>query len=158
MGWDDREMTDYIADLLARFTNLDRLYDLRDEQGNALQDLDTMIYASDPVYGSASSFETERRIRAHIGDYSLFHAGMYPELYCLSDNEDGQRYLKMVQIGKDSYHIVSQFNVFEYAASAPLFKRLAENFEACIRGLSSVRKELERLSDHPALPSQAIFI
>jgi hypothetical protein len=51
----------------------------------------------------------------------------------------------MVQAGKDSYYVVSQFNVFEFAAEAPLFERLAANFESCVYGLNKVRRELERL-------------
>ena len=38
-----------------------------------------MVQASDPVNGSAQSFDAERAVRKHIGDYALFVAGMYPE-------------------------------------------------------------------------------
>ncbi|WP_213807408.1 hypothetical protein [Granulicella sp. dw_53] len=144
-GMDDGEVTSYVADLLTDFSNADRLYRLRDAQGRPLEDMATMLLASDPVLGSAPSFEAEREIRKHIGDYTLFHTGMYPELLNSWPHQDGQRYLEMVQAGKDSYYVVSQFNVFEYAVEAPLFERLAESFELCIYGLNKVRGELERL-------------
>jgi hypothetical protein len=144
-GMDDGEVTDYVADLLTDFTDLDRLYRLRDEQGRPLEDMSSMLFASDPIYGSAPSFDAERDIRKHIGDYALFHAGMYPEAFHNSAHRDGQRYLEMVQTGKNSYYVVSQFNVFEYAKEAPLFERLAENFELCIYGLTKVRGEFERM-------------
>jgi hypothetical protein len=93
-------------------------------------------------YGCATSFDAEREIRKHIGDYALFHTGLYPELMpwprC-----GGQRSLEMVQAGKDSQYVVSQFNVFEFAAEAPLFARLAENIGSCVYGLNRVRRELE---------------
>ena len=50
----------------------------------------------------------------------------------------------MVQAGKESYYIVSQFDLFEYAQEAPFFARLSGSFEACIYGLNMVRGELDR--------------
>ena len=38
-----------------------------------------MVLAADPVNGTAPSFDAERALRKHIGDYALFVAGMYPE-------------------------------------------------------------------------------
>jgi hypothetical protein len=145
VGMDDPEVTSYIADMLTDFSNLDRLNRLRDAQGRPLQGVASMLFASDPVYGSAASFDAERAIRKHIGDYSLFHTGMYPELIQSGAHMDAQIFLEMVQAGKDSYYVVSQFNVFEFAAEAPLFERLAANFESCVYGLNKVRRELERL-------------
>jgi hypothetical protein len=149
IGMEDEEVTSYVADLLTDFTDLDRLYRFRDAQGRPMVDMPAMLLASDPVHGSAPSFDAEREIRKHIGDYSLFHTGMYPELIHSWPSKDGQDFLAMVQAGKNSYYVVSQFNVFEYAEQAPLFERLAESFEACIYGLNKVRGELERLHVQP---------
>jgi hypothetical protein len=151
VGLDDHELTNYIAEVLTEFSNVDRLYRMRDAEGHAVEDIAAMLFASDPVLGSAPSFQAEREIRKHIGDYALFHAGMYPEVVSSGAYGDGQRFLEMVQAGKGSYYVVSQFNVFEYAAVAPLFQRLADSFELCVRGLNRVREELERLS----VPNQA---
>jgi hypothetical protein len=150
-GINDVEITNYVADLLTDFTSFDSLYRDRDAQGRPLE-LAKMVLASDPVNGSAPSFDAEREIRKHIGDYSLFHTGMYPELIHLGTDLDGQSYLEMVQVGKDSYYVVSQFNVFEYAEDAPLFEKLAESFERCVYGLSKVRTALERVA---LLPNQS---
>jgi len=38
-----------------------------------------MLIESDPIYGPAPSFDRERQVRKHIGDYTLFYAGMFPE-------------------------------------------------------------------------------
>jgi hypothetical protein len=145
-GLQDTELTYYIADLLTDFSDRDRVYHLRDEHGVPIEEMSRMLYASDPVYGSASSFVAERAIRKHIGDYSLFHAGMYPERFQAAHQHDGQLYEEMIQAGRSSYYVVSQFNVFEYAAEAPLFERLAENFELCVYGLNKVRGEFDRVS------------
>lgn len=144
-GMRDAELTYYVADLLTDFTDLDRLYQLRDEQGAPIAELSRMLLASDPVFGSAPSFMAERAIRKHIGDYALFHAGMYPEMFRSPHHDDGQLYQDVVHAGRSSYYVVSQFNVFEYAAEAPLFERLAENFELCVYALNKVKGEFERL-------------
>ncbi len=60
---------------------------------------------------------------------------------------------ELIKAGKESYYIVSQFNVFEYKKEAALFTRLSEQFERYILGLALVREEMgKRL----ALPSQVI--
>ena len=51
---------------------------------------------------------------------------------------------ELIHAGKESYFIVSQFNMFEYEKEAPLFGRLSDGFERCILGLSLVREELKK--------------
>jgi hypothetical protein len=48
---------------------------------------------------------------------------------------------ELIRAGKESYFIVSQFNLFEYEQEAPLFARLSDGFERCILGLTLVREE-----------------
>ena len=79
LGLNDPDVTGYVAHLLADFSRSDKLYKFRDEMGRPISELASLIDASDPVHGSAHSFDAERMIRKHIGDYSLFVAGMYPE-------------------------------------------------------------------------------
>jgi len=150
----DAEMTSYVAGVLADFSETEHLYRIRNAQGRPLRDVTDMLIASDPVYGDADSFERERQVRKHIGDFSLFFAGMFPEsaTWRHRNHQDGLRAL--MRAGKESYYIVSQFNVFEFEQEAPLFGRLAENFEACAYGLGLVRKELEKRRVLPAAPSE----
>ncbi|MBX6359092.1 MAG: hypothetical protein IRZ03_03320 [Acidobacterium ailaaui] len=141
---EDNEIAAYVADLLTDFCSADRLYPIRDAEGRRLRDVGEMLLASDPVNGTAASFDVERRIRKHIGDYALFCTGMYPEaVHKWRENESANLY-EMIRTGKESYYIVSQFDLFEYAEEAPLFGRLSENFESCMYGLNYVREELER--------------
>ena len=51
---------------------------------------------------------------------------------------------ELIQAGKQSYYIVSQFNLFEYEQEAPLFARLSDGFERCVLGLTLVREELSK--------------
>jgi hypothetical protein len=144
LGLHDPEVTSYVAHLLCEFSESDKLYKLRDEMGRPLHELTRMFEAADPVNGTAASFDAERSVRKHIGDYSLFVAGMYPEAV-----ESWQRRRRnqptleqLIAAGKESYFIVSQFNLFEYEQEAPLFARLSDWFERCIFGLTMVRNEL----------------
>ncbi len=141
-GLHDDEVSSYVADLLTDFTQMEKLYALRDPQGKPVKQVSEMLAASDPIHGTAESFDVERKIRKHIGDYTLFFTGMYPE--AVHPTREPEKFLLMLQAGKESYYIVSQFNVFEYAMEAPLFGRLADSFESCVYGLNMVRAELDQ--------------
>jgi hypothetical protein len=131
LGIHDVEVTSYVADLLT--------------DGNPVKEVGKMLAASDPVHGTAPSFDTERKIRKHIGDYALFSTGMYPEAVQRSRFAGDASFLDMVRTGKESYYIVSQFNLFEYQNEAPFFGKLAEEFESYMYGLTKVRGELDRM-------------
>jgi hypothetical protein len=102
-----------------------------------------MVTAADPIHGTAPSFDAERAVRKHIGDYALFVSGMYPESMDPYRRRHGQQsFEELVKVGKESYYIVSQFDLEEYADEAPMFRRLAGWFDRCIYGLRLVREEL----------------
>jgi hypothetical protein len=144
LGLNDPDVTAYVARLLCEFSESDKLYQVRDQAGHPIERLREMITASDPVHGTASSFDAERALRKHIGDYALFVAGMYPE--AMGSDTRPRRHQpslsELIRAGKESYFIVSQFNLFEYEKEAPLFARLSDRFERCILGLTLVRQEL----------------
>lgn len=144
-GISDPELTTYIGDLLTEFSAAERLYRIRDVDGRPVRALREMVAASDPVYGNAQSFDEEREVRRHIGDYALFATGMYPETMQLWRHSGNSTFLEMVAAGKESYFIVSQFDLFEYKVEAPLFARLSKDFESCMHGLTHVREELNRM-------------
>jgi hypothetical protein len=142
---DDPELTSYVGDLLTEFTATESLYQIRNPEGKPVKDVREMIVASDPVFGAAASFDEERKVRRHIGDYALFATGMYPETMQLWKHSGDASFVEMVKTGKESYYIVSQFDLFEYRDEAPLFARLSDEFERCIYGLKHVREELDRM-------------
>lgn len=152
LGLNDPGVTGYVAHLLCEFSSSDKLYPVRDPAGHSIAALEQMIQASDPVHGTATSFDAERTMRKHIGDYALFTAGMYPEaVEPWRHHRRNQPTLEeLVQAGKESYFIVSQFNLFEYEQEAPLFGKLSDWFERCIVGLTLVRDELAHRK--PLLP------
>ncbi len=144
LGLNDPDVTAYVARLLCEFSDANNLYRVRDGAGRPIEALTEMMEASDPVHGSAPSFDAERALRKHIGDYALFTAGMYPE--AMGSNRRLRRKQpslgELILAGKESYYIVSQFNLFEYEQEASLFARLSDRFERCILGLTLVRDEI----------------
>jgi hypothetical protein len=144
LGLRDPDVTSYVAHLLCEFSEADKLYKMRDAEGHPIEQLETMLLAADPVHGAAPSFDAERAMRKHIGDFALFVAGMYPDAV---DSKNARRHERpnmgeLIHAGKESYYIVSQFNLFEYEKEAPLFGRLSDWFERCILGLTLVREQL----------------
>lgn len=145
LGLHDPDVTGYVAQLLCEFTETDKLYSMCGPGGKPMAELTEMMRAADPVLGAASSFDAERALRKHIGDYALFVAGMYPEAadFPRRRRRHQASLEELIHAGKESYYIVSQFNLFEYEQEAPLFARLSDQFENCIRGLTLVREELK---------------
>jgi hypothetical protein len=152
LGLNDPELTGYVARVLCTFSEEGSLFLSRPAVGHPIEELVAMIRASDPVYGKAPSFDAERAMRKYIGDYALFVAGMIPEALDTDQNGPTRHPSlgELIQAGKESYYVVSQFNVFEYKKEAPLFGRLSEQFERYVLGLALVREELgKRLSMAP---------
>lgn len=144
VGMHDREVISYIAGLLVDFTHTDNLYRIRDARGRRLEDVGEMLLESHPLL-RASSFDREREVRKHIGDYTLFMTGMFPESLRRRSPLRLEYFVDYIKAGKESYRIVSEFNLFEYAESAPLFRKLSESFDYCVVGLNFVRSDIELL-------------
>ena len=123
---------------------------MRDAGGRKLNDVGEMLLESNPVYGPAPSFDHERQVRKHIGDYTLFFTGMFPESinHFRLRHQRLENFVDWMKAGKESYYIVSKFEHFEYTKVAPLFANLSRNFEGCVYGLNMVKNDLEEMQ-HP---------
>jgi hypothetical protein len=150
IGIRDPQVVGYVSHLLAEFCDAEQLCKIRSAAGKPLNDVGEMLLESDPVYGPAPSFDRERQVRKHIGDYTLFFAGMFPESINHSRlrRQRLENLVEWVKAGKESYYIVSKFEYFEYAKVAPMFAQLSAKFEECVYGLNLVKNELE-VMQHP---------
>lgn len=152
IGIRDPQVVSYVASLLAEFCDVEQLYQIRNAAGRALSDVGEMLVESDPVFGPAPSFNRERQVRKHIGDYALFFTGMFPESinHFRLRRDRVENFVDWMKAGKESYYIVSKFDCFEYTKVAPLFANLSVHFEQCVYGLSRVKNHLQEMQ-HPIM-------
>ena len=150
IGLHNQEIVAYVANVLTEFCEAEQLFKIRDAAGHALSDVGEMLLESNPVYGEAPSFDRERQVRKHIGDFTLFFTGMFPEsiAHFRLRRQRLENFVDFMKAGKESYYIVSKFEFFEYAKVAPLFKLLSQEFERCVYGLNLVKNELQEMQ-HP---------
>ena len=155
IGVRSAEVQGYVATLLTEFCEAENLYKIKNVDGRRLCDVGEMLLESDPVYGTAPSFDRERQVRKHIGDYTLFFTGLFPESvnHHRLRRQRLENFVDFMKAGKESYFIVSKFEHFEYAKVAPLFARLSREFEHCVYGLNQVRNDLQEMQ-HPLIQKQ----
>src|SRR6201982_1137034 len=159
IGIRDPQVVAYVSHLLAEFCEADQLYKIHDTFSRPLADVGEMLLESDPVSGPAPSFDRERQVRKHIGDYTLFFTGMFPESinHLRLRRHRLESFVDWIKAGKESYYVVSKFEHFEYAKVAPLFASLSQHFEQCVFGLNQVKNELEEMQ-HPLVSRPPEFL
>lgn len=132
----------YLAEMLTRFTHEERIFALRDAYGRRVTSLAEMLAEGD-VRLNADSFDREREVHRHVGDFLLFWSGLFPEFLESVGASASDGLLDAVRQGSESYYIVSSFNHAPYDREAPMFLRLSQEFEACRLGLGLVRASFE---------------
>lgn len=142
VGLCDPDLTDYLADLLVNFTHIDTLNTMRTARGKRLEQIARMLAAmadEQPI----NATDRDRQMYRHIGDYTLFWAGMYPENLRRSAPIPSDALHDYVVQGKQSYAIVADLAVEKDIPPPRLFRSLSEDFEYCLFGLGLVRKAWE---------------
>lgn len=150
LGWPDLNVTTYLSDLLVDFTRTDQLYKIKNQHDQSVETVVDLLYESE-VMLRAQSLDRERDVHRHIGDFTLFMAGLFPE-YLRRLKTAGLVYHKdflvdYVKTGKRSYGIVAKMGRDDAQTNPPLFKKLSENFELCVTGLGFVRSDLDRMQN-----------
>ncbi len=161
LGWPDLNVTGYLSNLLVEFTRTDQLYRIRNRKGERVDTVVDLLFESE-VLLEAQSLEQEQEVHQHIGDFTLFMAGLFPE-YLRRLKTAGLIYHKdflvdYVKTGKRSYGIVAQLHERESTDETPLFKKLAENFELCVTGLGFVRTDLDLMQDSTYRKAKGILL
>jgi hypothetical protein len=144
LGIADPKLVGYVAGLLARFVPEAEIWKLRDGQGRRLTEVAGMIAEAEAALDDAQRRECHR----HVGDYTLFWTGVYPEaLERLRAAGTADHLIDYRLQGKRSYYLASTYTDGD---EAPVLRRLSAEFELCAFGLSRVRREWERADDRPA--------
>ncbi|MCD0459434.1 hypothetical protein [Roseiconus lacunae] len=140
LGVADVQLVDYVSDLMLRFVRSDALYSLRQNDGMRTKHLIQMITEADRRIGLA-----KREVYRHVGDFTLFWSGMYPESLQAAKNGDDVRdkFLDYCRQGKRAYAIAAQIEGGENRPPCELIHRMSEHFEMCAYGLREVRRHWE---------------
>ncbi|MFH1107968.1 MAG: hypothetical protein V1790_02045 [Planctomycetota bacterium] len=142
VGMCDPGLTGYVADLLVSFTHIDRLNAIRNASGKRLDQIAAMLAVASEER-PATPVERDRVVYRHIGDFTLFWAGVYPEHLKRASRDPTDVLLDYVSQGKRSYAIVSQLAGENDEPPSSLFRHLSEDFEFCLYGLGLVRRGWE---------------
>ena len=141
LGVADPPLIDYLSELLSRFIHLDAVFKLRNAAGKTLEEVAAMLIEAEAL----PEGRTRREVYRHIGDFTLFWTGVYPErLNRLRSALSKDHFIDYCEQGKRSYFIASTFADDPYREEAPVLRRLSEEFELCAYGLNQVRREWER--------------
>lgn len=150
LGWPDLNVTEYVSNLLVEFTHSDQLYRIRNRHGEQVDTVVDLLFESE-VLLEAQSLGRELDVHRHIGDFTLFMAGLFPEylrrLKTASLIYHKDFLVDYVKTGKRSYGIVAQVHDETDKDQTPLFRKLSENFELCVTGLGFVRTDLDRMQN-----------
>lgn len=147
LGHSKPRLARYLANIMVDFSHRDRIFMIRNSRGQRVEQVAEMLMEGD-VLLNATSFEREREVHKHIGDFTLFWTGIYPEMlryFRASDRADSL--IDYVERGQASYRIASTFDYAPYAEEAPVLRQLANEFEICMLGLHAVRREMDALGD-----------
>ncbi len=143
LGVADPPLIDYLSGLLSRFVRLDAIFRLRSSTGRRLEEVADMIMEAESLPPEG---RTSREMHRHIGDFTLFWTGVYPEmLRKLRSVQHKDHFIDYQQQGKRSYYIASTLDDEAHHEDSGILRRISERFELCAYGLTQVRKEWERL-------------
>lgn len=141
-------VADYLAGLLARFARTDQLFAIRGAAGRPLESVVELLLEvqrawtfDDPHFDPFR----ERTVRQHIGDYTLFMTGLFPEHV--------QRRASTgfyVREGKRAYQVVADFERSAAQPDARLFAVLSTRFEGYASALAYMRRVYLRPADAPS--------
>src|SRR5215212_8650609 len=127
LGLGDPQLVDYLSILLSRFIHLANILRLRNSEGKPLHEVVEMVIEAEALPAAG---RTRREFYRHVGDFTLFWTGVYPEaLKRLRSVLSKDHFIDYCEQGKRSYYIASTFENDPYREEAPVLRRLSEQFE-----------------------------
>lgn len=129
LGVVDPPLVEYVSTLLVRFIRADGLQPLPAAGAGAGEKITRML-------GSLrqAAFDAAVEDYRHIGDYTLFWTGLYPEALRRVQQLDYRL------AGKRAYWIASTLEPDDAADERRLLERLSHEYDVCVAGLAEVRR------------------
>ncbi|NOY42235.1 MAG: hypothetical protein GXP26_10410 [Planctomycetes bacterium] len=138
LGVADPPLIDYLATMLVKFVRTDAIYGLRTPTGERLSQVADMLAEAQTRQGSA-----RRRVHRHIGDFTLFWTGLYPEVAQRLQKDRKDSLIDYQDQGKRNYLIASRLPADQQSAPDDVLERLSNQFDLCVYGLGELRKQWE---------------
>jgi hypothetical protein len=142
-GIEDRSVADYVAEVLAEFSRLERSRCVLPGKPRPVDYFFEMLAALETV-DDYSRF----CIRAHIGNHSLFFAGVFPERIRYRTERRGAPALQYFEsVGSSSYRAASDHRLARQYELASIFNTLADRFQTARRALNDLADRVLSLGD-----------
>lgn len=152
LGVGDPSLVGYVSNLLASFTPAQAQGRIRDQAGRPLFEVARILAEAE----SAEDEDRRGECHRHVGDFTLFWTGLYPDALRSHGTGSADGLLDYQRQGKRSYYLASTMT--PCSDDRPVLRRLSEHFELCAFGLSRVRGELDKLEAEGAtLPDRTIW-
>jgi hypothetical protein len=136
LGIVDPPLVDYVSLLLVRFIRNDEIRSLPRQAPALLDDVTDMLSAV-----QQAPADTAREEYRHIGDYTLFWSGLYPEALRRFQHPTRQDHLLDYRAaGKKAYWIASTLEPADAVDERDLLARLSHDYDLCVEGLAEVRR------------------
>jgi len=139
----DRAVADYVAEVLAAFSRTEKARCVVPGQTNPLDYLFEMLTAL-----RTADDRTSFQIRVHIGNHSLFLAGVFPERIRSRAEARGFPDLKYYEgLGRANYRMASDHRLARRLAMEKVLNTLAERFETTRIALNDISDRLFSISE-----------
>ncbi|MDB6068539.1 MAG: hypothetical protein JWR26_4747 [Pedosphaera sp.] len=140
---DDRAVADYVAEILAAFSESSRADHIFPGQTSPMNYFFEMVAAL-----QTADDRTSFLLRAHIGNHSLFLAGVFPDRIRFRAESRGFPDLKYYeQLGQTHYRIAGEHRLAQRYHLEGILKTLAERFQTTRRALNDVADRLFSIGD-----------
>ena len=126
----DKDILLYLADLMVDFLFAENVYRLKDKEGERITYLVDMFTRATDV-----EMPDKKDYYKHIGDYSLFMLGMFPESLERHRRALSPSYYS--ESGRMGYHVAGELENRWW--QTVVYRKLADKFEQCVFSLNRVR-------------------
>jgi hypothetical protein len=142
-GIHDRDVADYVAEVLAEFASAERARCVLPGQQNPLDYFFEMLAAL-----QTADDRTSFHIRVHIGNYSLFLSGVFPERIRFRAEARGFPDLKYYEaLGRTHYRAASDHRLAQRYELTKIFGTLSDRFQTARLALNDISDRLFSMGD-----------
>jgi len=145
-GISERDVADYVAEVLAEYSRAEQMAcRIKGQEKN-------LDYFFEMLAALQTADDTTRfYMRAHIGNYSLFFSGIFPDRIRFRAEYRGFPNLSYYEaLGRSSFRVASDHRLARKYELASVFDVLADRFQVTRRALNDLGERLISLSDPEA--------